>query len=40
MNFKTKLDFCVIPSPYSRGQRNLVFVAYSGTNKVDERLRG
>jgi hypothetical protein len=38
MKFKIKLDFCVIPSPYNNGQKNLVFVAYSGTNRIDEKL--
>lgn len=38
MNFKINLDFCVIPSPYNKGAKNLVFVAYRGTNRIDEKL--
>jgi len=38
MNFKNKLDFCIIPSPYSGGLKNLFFVAYHGTNQVSEKL--
>lgn len=38
MNFKNKLDFCVIPNPYNRGAKNLVFVCYSGTNALDDKL--
>ena len=38
MNFKIKLDFCVIPTPYSRGIGNLAFIAYRGTNRIDEKL--
>lgn len=38
MNFKNKIDFCIIPSPFSGGLKNLIFVAYHGTNKLDEKL--
>ncbi len=38
MDFKKKLDFCIIPSPYSGGQKNLVFVTYHGANQIDEKL--
>jgi hypothetical protein len=38
MNLKINLDFCVIPSPYNKGLRNLVFIAYKGTNRIDEKL--
>ena len=38
MNFKNKLDFCIIPSPYSGGLKNLFFVAYHGTNQISEKL--
>lgn len=38
MNFKNKLDFCIIPSPYSGGLKNLVFVTYHGTNQISEKL--
>jgi len=38
MNFKNKLDFCIIPSPYSGGLKNLFFVAYHGTNTISEKL--
>lgn len=38
MNFKVKLDFCVIPSPYNQGRKNLVFVSYRGSAMIDEKL--
>lgn len=38
MNFKNKLDFCIIPSPYSGGLKNLFFVTYHGTNQISEKL--
>lgn len=38
MNFKINLDFCVIPSPYNKGAKNLVFISYEGANKIDEGL--
>lgn len=38
MNFKKKIDFCIIPSPYSGGLKNLIFVTYHGIDKVDEKL--
>jgi hypothetical protein len=38
MNFKINLDFCVIPSPYNKGAKNLVFISYRGANKIDEKL--
>lgn len=38
MNFKVKLDFCVVPSPYAQGRKNLVFVSYRGSAMIDEKL--
>ena len=38
MNLKINLDFCIIPSPYNNGIKNLIFVSYEGTNKIDENL--
>ena len=38
MNFKINLDFCVIPNPYNKGFKNLVFISYRGANKIDEKL--
>lgn len=38
MDFKNKIDFCIIPSPYASGGKNLVFFSYTGTNQLDERL--
>lgn len=38
MNFKINLDFCVIPNPYNKGVKNLVFISYRGANKIDEKL--
>lgn len=38
MNLKKKLDFCIIPSPYNKGLKNLCFITYFGLNKIDEKL--
>ena len=38
MKFKIKLDFCIIPSPYSVGPKSLFFVTYRGENMVNENL--
>lgn len=38
MNINTQMEFCIIPSPYSNGLKNLVFIAYEGTGKVDSKL--
>jgi len=38
MNFKNKIDFCIIPSPYSSGLKNLIFITYKGFNQIDEKF--
>ncbi len=38
MNFKIKIDFCIIPGPYNNGLKNLIFISYRGKNVVDEKM--
>lgn len=38
MNFKNKLDFCVIISPYNVPTRNIVFVTYGGLDTIEKSL--
>lgn len=38
MKIKIDLDFCVIQSIYKTGFRNLIFVTYRGSNRIEENL--
>lgn len=37
MDFKIKLDFCIIPSPYNN-RLHMLFITYKGLDRIDEAL--
>lgn len=38
MNFHQSLDFCIVPSPFASGKRNIVFITTPGKNYLDEAI--
>jgi len=38
MNFHQSLDFCIVPTPFAAGKRNIVFITTPGKNYLDESM--
>lgn len=38
MSKNLSFDFCIIPNPFSNGSRNMIFIAKSGDNFLDNSL--